>query len=50
MAAPVGSDIIPSVSVCVWGCVGWVSIILLSIIPDAGGYADPSLTSIASFA
>ena len=28
----------------------WVSIILLSIIPDAGGYADPSLTLVTSFA
>ena len=27
VAAPMGSDIIPSVSVCVWGCVGGVSII-----------------------
>ena len=44
VAAPVGSDIIPSVSVCVWGYVVGVSIVLLSIFPDAGGYADPSLT------
>ena len=32
VAALVGSDIIPSVSVCVWGCVAGVPTVLLSII------------------
>ena len=32
VAALVGSDIIPSMSVCVWGCVAGVPTVLLSII------------------